>query len=529
LAVSPSLVQFASRERVLLEHAAQKLPVPPGAMLELLDAVGTPLWSAVAGDSAPLAATNVSRVLAEIDLRVEGVRCGSLRLRFSGADGSPLDQESLRVLETIGELLEGCLRREVELDGLVEEHVATANQLIAIYNVTRKTREQWQLEAKLGAILDEAVRVTGSTAGFLSLGEGDDRLVLGARDGRERELGAELLADVEQHDRGRVKLLDPFQFVGHEAPPTCCVAAPFPVGETLRGWILLTTHGEPFTAGDLKLLESIADLAGGFVQTARLHDRLMESVKTQREMEIAESIQRSLVPERFDAGQLGSELAGVDLSAACRSASRVGGDFYLVKPASDGSVLFALGDVSGKGVSAGILMSMIRTGVLALNQVETSPARILEELNRYLLPELECATKFVTLFVARYFPRWGRLDFANAGHAPVAHVSREKGAVELPADATPIGIFEDLEVPSHSLVLGDGDAFCVLSDGYPDATSPEGRRLGTGALLAELEELRPRSAREIVEALASRAREHGEGAPPADDQTVVVLKREESP
>lgn len=525
---TPSLVRFAERERTLLEHAAHNLPVPPGALLELLDAQGTPLWSATAGDTAPPAPSDVTRVLAEIDLAIENVRCGSLRLRFEGADGSPLDPDSLRVLETIGELLEGCLRRESELEGLIEEHVATSNQLVALYNVTRKTREEWHLDAKLTTILEEAVRVTGATDGYLSLGEKTRRSVLVPRHGTpDRRLGAKLLDDVEQHDRGRVKLLDPREYAPHDPPPTCYVAAPFPFGKDSRGWILLTTHGEPFTAGDLKLVESIADLAGGSVQTAFLQDRLLDSVRTQQELEIAESIQRSLVPDRFDAAELGSELAGVDLSAGCRPATRVGGDFYIVKAANDGSVLFAVGDVSGKGVGAGILMSMIRTGVLALNQVETSPAKILEELNHYLLPELEHATKFVTLFVARYFPRWGRLDYANAGHAPVLHVSRENGTVDLAPDATPIGIFDDLEAPHHSFILDPGDVLCVLSDGFPDARSPDGRRLGGEILRRELEDLRPRSARGIVDALVERVRDHTVDAPQADDQTVVVLKRAE--
>ncbi|MGH2569700.1 MAG: PP2C family protein-serine/threonine phosphatase [bacterium] len=469
----------------------------------------------------------MSRVLAEIDLAVEETRVGSLRLRYSGADGSPLDPDSLKVLETIGALLEGCLRRETELQGLIEEHVATTDQLITMYNVTRKTRGQWQLETKLTTILEEAIRVTGATTGFLALPKEGRRLdLVPPRKTADPQLGRLLLDDAERHDVGRVELLDPADR-GPDAPSSY-VAAPFPAGDDSRGWILLTAHGEPFTSGDLKLLESIADLAGGFVQNAALQDRLVSSLKTEQEMEIAVSIQRSLVPDRFDSSELGSHLAGVDLSASCRPSTRVGGDFYVVKPANDGSVLFAAGDVSGKGVGALVLMSMIRTGVLALNQVETSPARILEELNRYVTPELESATRFVTLFVARYHPRWGRLEFANAGHAPVLHVSRENGAIELEPDATPIGILDDLEVRNRSLVLGDGDLFCVMSDGYPDACSSGGRRLGIDTLRGRLEELRPRSAREIVDALVGIVRDHVADAPQADDQTVVVLKRGET-
>jgi serine phosphatase RsbU (regulator of sigma subunit) len=95
-------------------------------------------------------------------------------------------------------------------------------------------------------------------------------------------------------------------------------------------------------------------------------------------------------------------------------------------------------------------------------------------------------------------------------------------------DVTPIGIFDDLEAPNHSLVLDEGDAICVMSDGYPDACSPDGQRLGNGTLRKLLEELRPRSAHEIVDALVERVRDHTADAPQADDQTVVVLKRGES-
>ena len=139
------------------------------------------------------------------------------------------------------------------------------------------------------------------------------------------------------------------------------------------------------------------------------------------------------------------------------------------------------------------------------------------------MPELECATKFVTLFVARYFPRWGRLDYANAGHAPVLHVSRAKGAVDLLPDAPPIGILEDLEAPNHSLMLEEGDAICVLSDGVTDACSPSGERIGTERIRREVEELRPRSARDIVDALVERVHVHANGATQSDDQTLIVL------
>lgn len=221
----------------------------------------------------------------------------------------------------------------------------------------------------------------------------------------------------------------------------------------------------------------------------------------ERELQSAREIQQVLVPESLPA------LEGYAVTSAYQPAMEVGGDFFQIIPNDDGSAIVALGDVSGKGLKAGMNVSMI-VGVLRAEAGKTNPAEILSALNRCLVGRM--AGGFATGMVFRV-DQDGTVTFANAGHLPPY-----LNGLEYPLDASlPLGLLSIAEYTEEKLQLQPGDQLSVYTDGLLEATSPTGELFGferMNALFAN----RP-TAQEAMKAAIEFGQE--------DDITVLILTR----
>jgi hypothetical protein len=184
----------------------------------------------------------------------------------------------------------------------------------------------------------------------------------------------------------------------------------------------------------------------------------------EREMQSAREIQQVLVPEALPA------IEGYAITSAYQPAMEVGGDFFQIIPNDDGSTIVALGDVSGKGLKAGMNVSMI-VGVLRAEAGSTNPAEILAALNRCLSGRM--AGGFATGMVFRV-DQDGLVTFANAGHLPPY-----LNGLEYPLDASlPLGLIPCADYTEEKLQLQPGDQLAVYTDGLLEATSPTGELFG---------------------------------------------------
>jgi len=205
-------------------------------------------------------------------------------------------------------------------------------------------------------------------------------------------------------------------------------------------------------------------------------ERIKEQEFAEKELQLARSIQRRLLPPEFLSGK------GYCIYARNLAAHVVAGDFYDVFHHSDGALGIVVADVSGKGIGASLIMASVKA-VLPLIAEGRRPAAALTELNHKLHGEL-APREFVALAYARFEPRTGALELANAG-LPDPYLLREAGGVEMlsvSGPRLPLGTRSQVAYESAQLTLRCGERLLLLTDGLPEAPTNEGEQLGYEAL-----------------------------------------------
>ncbi len=275
-------------------------------------------------------------------------------------------------------------------------------------------------------------------------------------------------------------------------------------------------HAHAFTEDDLRVLTALANVAAAKIENVRLLEESLEKRRLEEDMRMAAEIQNGLLPREAPTVP-GWELNGCN--TPCRT---VGGDYYDFGVV-DSRLLIALGDVSGKGTGAALLMTVLRAAVRA-HWDEPQLAEAVGRINRTVSQNVP-QSKYVTFFLAALDPASGRLGFVNAGHNPPLLV-RGSGQVErLEAGGLVLGMFENVEYADGEVVLEPGDTLLVYSDGVTETWSPQGEEFGEEKLIELAVRCRGLGAQEVQDALLRELGRFEEGARATDDRTVVVLKR----
>src|SRR5215204_2629233 len=250
----------------------------------------------------------------------------------------------------------------------------------------------------------------------------------------------------------------------------------------------------------------------------RLEQERIERERIEQELEVAQRIQHALLPKDVPA------LVGWEISPYYQPAREVGGDFYDFVPLADGKVSLVIGDVSGKGVPAAVLMSSTQSVLRTLAQRGgSSPSRVLSEANEVLCTYIP-PNMFVTCFYAILDPKSGTLIYANAGH-DLPYLHRTSGeAEELRARGMPLGLMPEMGYEEKETILEVGEAALFYSDGLVEAHDPKGEMFGfprLRTLIAERGEERSLGDF-LLEELHSFV---GEGWEQEDDITLLTLER----
>ena len=256
------------------------------------------------------------------------------------------------------------------------------------------------------------------------------------------------------------------------------LCAPMRVGAKRIGAVevLNKKNGRPFDAKDENMLQVMGNAAALAISNARLADQLVEQERIKRELELASEIQRSLLPRADD----DLPICGIN-----RPIREVSGDFYDFFELPDRTIAFCLGDVSGKGMNAALLMAKTASLFRCLGKTIRDPARLLTILNREV-SETASRGMFVTMLAGLYDPATGILRFSNAGHLPpiVKHPDHSYETYE--AASPPLGILSDVTYQEQSLDL-NGAMFLVFSDGLTEFRFGETEELGVDGLNQLLE------------------------------------------
>ncbi len=249
-----------------------------------------------------------------------------------------------------------------------------------------------------------------------------------------------------------------------------------------------------------------------------LWKRLEERVRADEDLRLARRIQSSFLPAGF------SLPPAYDLHALNVPSRSVSGDFYDVVPAADGTLLLAVGDVSGKGVPAALLGSMLQAALRMQAVTAASAAAILAAVNRLVLQQQEVG-RFATVFLARFDPARGRLVYSNAGHNPPLLWRRGGDVDALTVGGTVVGILPDQDWREEAVDLADGDLLALYTDGITEAAGPGGDMFGEERLRGVLGTL-PAGlpSRDIAARVIAAVDAFTGGAPPDDDRTLMVMR-----
>jgi len=298
------------------------------------------------------------------------------------------------------------------------------------------------------------------------------------------------------------------------------LAVPLGVGSNVFGIIYADSplaEGR-FTEDHLKVLTTLASVAAIRVENARLTEEQMERERLEREQQVASEIQQRFLPATAPI-VTGYELQGI--SFPCYE---IGGDYYDFIQREDGRLVVALGDVSGKGTAAALLMSSLHAAVHAQADIHDSLVKTISAVNRYLVDSIP-ANRFVTLFYAELDPQNGSLSFLNAGHNPPLIVHTGGTMEQLASGGLPLGIMTNADFREGRTKLYPGDVLVIYSDGVSEATNPSGEEFGPTRLYEVVARNLEASAGGIRDRIESALTKFCQGTPAADDITLVIVKR----
>ena len=295
--------------------------------------------------------------------------------------------------------------------------------------------------------------------------------------------------------------------------------------QELEGLIILGSRlsDEPYGREDRELIASVAAQAGIALHGLRLArviaDRMEAERRAAHELEIARQVQAKLLPQHAPV------FASLDYAGICIQARQVGGDYYDFVQLGPGRLGLVLADVSGKGISAALLMASLQASLRS--HYAWTPGnlpQILLEVNRMFFESTE-ASRFATLFVGIYDEGSTRLHFANCGHPPPVLLGADGSVRHLNPTAGVIGLFEEWKCDVREIDLARGDTLALFSDGVVEAFDADYNEFGEERLVDLLREgtASVLSAESVAKSIVSAVQQHS-GPQQSDDLTVIVVR-----
>jgi serine phosphatase RsbU (regulator of sigma subunit) len=273
-----------------------------------------------------------------------------------------------------------------------------------------------------------------------------------------------------------------------------------------------------FTAADQRLLSIVAGQSAQLVEEARRQDDAQRLQRLDEQLRMAREIQVALLP------RVAPDVPGYDVAGVSVPAETMGGDYYDFFRLDPNRWALWLGDVSGKGLPASLLMANLQGALRGQIASDRRLNRSMRLAGRVLYHNTDM-DKFATVFCCILDTRDHTLTYCNAGHEPPFHLGREPQPGRLAVGGTVLGAFEDCAYRQETVPVAADDVLVAYSDGVVDAEDPLGRPFTDARLAQVLTAHREQSARVIADAVVRAVAAHVSGAPPQDDITIMVVKR----
>lgn len=364
------------------------------------------------------------------------------------------------------------------------------------------------LEGEEQEMVHKAVRdLTKSSGGAISLSRSIANMVIQNRQ-------SVLTSDAQSDERFKMRESVVLQGI------RSAMCVPLWNNKEVTGLVYVDTVNstKPFGPEDLRLLTLLANVAAVKLENAQLVETALERERLENEIAQAADIQRRLLPHSVP------QIPGYELFGEADACRAVGGDYYDFVGLRGGSLGVVIGDVSGKGMAAALLMASMQAVFRTVADVEAPPSQMVSSLNRHLIRSAN-PNKFASFFMGALKPETGELTYVNAGHNPPVLV-RAGGEVErLPAGGVVLGVFEDAPFEERVVMLNQGDLLVLYSDGVTEQVDPEDEEFGEQRLIDTVRTSRSRPASEIHAAVLDALKEFMGEAPQYDDATLVVIRR----
>lgn len=277
-----------------------------------------------------------------------------------------------------------------------------------------------------------------------------------------------------------------------------------------------------FTSDDQRLLAILAAQSAQVVETARLYEEEKALLQMRQEMRFATQIQERLLPKEAPV------LPGYEIAGRSHPAMEVGGDYFDFIPIAEGRLALCLGDVTGKGLPAALLMANLQATIRGQALVDCAPRDCMARSNRLLFHSTD-PVKFATLFYGVLDVERHRLHYCSAGHDNPYFFSGGAEPIRLGKGGMMLGAMEDSTYEDEAIDLRPGDFFVAYSDGITEAMDDSGEEIGEEfgeeRLLPLLRENRNEPAGRVIDAIFGAVRRHAKTRAQSDDMTVVVVRR----
>ena len=303
-----------------------------------------------------------------------------------------------------------------------------------------------------------------------------------------------------------------------------CIGMVHPIylADTLIGTLTIARKEErgSFTAVQANVVHTFSDFLAIQIVNSKYTEELFRNRLVSRELEIAKTIQRSLLPKVLP------RMPGYGLAGFCESAHQVGGDFYDVIKINEDGMLLIIADVMGKGIPAAMFAAILRSLLRAVPEWMNQPAQLLGRVNRLLFEELSGVDMFITAQLVYVDSRNRKLTAASAGHCPVLLALDSDGSVKaLSPEGLPLGILPDTTFTNQVEPMPKNCRVLLYTDGLTEARNAKGEFFGQERLVKWLKKTvhNRKTAEELREDLAGELMEFQASNALSDDQTFLIL------
>jgi phosphoserine phosphatase RsbU/P len=436
------------------------------------------------------------------------------------------DDSSVVNTAALANLLAFLAGQEIQKKSLAAELVDRYRELNLHYHLTERLSAAAQPEPIARLAIEEAMRMIPASFGLVLLAQAEISALKLIAVSSQVQLTFTPCCLVEQViASGKAELANAVSsreyFLDMPETIISVLCAPLKTEKNILGAILLVReHDQSFSAGDLKLLNTIAMQTAPAIEISRLYQLALEKVRLEREMQMARQVQESLLPVEIP------RPPGWSIATRWQPAREVSGDFYDIIDEVPGRLGLVIADVTDKGMPASLFMAFVRTALRASVRYNGTPAESIAYANQLVCRD-SYEGLFTTLIYARLQVENGEVEYVNAGHnPPLYYHARTRTLKQLTRTGLPIGVDEEAVYSFQMEKLEPGDFILFYTDGITEAINENEEEFGLERLTASLTVLSDCQVEQILDGLERDLAEFTSSAIAADDITMMVVKRE---